>query len=39
MSNTGFVCETVSITWFLAPHTVAEEDADCPASTGTVVLP
>ncbi len=39
VSSSGFVCETISISWFYAPHTVADEASFCPPSVGTVVLP
>ncbi len=38
-SSGGYVCATLAISWFYPPRTVADEDAACPAGTGTVVLP
>jgi hypothetical protein len=37
LDNSGFVCETLSVTWFYPPHTTADEDSGCPL--GTVIPP
>jgi hypothetical protein len=37
--HTGYVCESVDISWYYPPATVADEATSCPASVGTIVLP
>ena len=39
MGQSGYVCETVDISWYYPPATVADEATSCPASVGTIVLP
>jgi hypothetical protein len=39
VGDDGHVCATLSITWFFPPSTVADEEAGCPPSVGTVIPP
>jgi hypothetical protein len=39
LDKSGYVCETVALTWYFPPSTVADEEAGCPATIGTIVAP
>ena len=39
LDDTGHVCENVAVTWYYPPATVADVEAGCPASVGTVIPP